>query len=269
MCALFTIAGMGSSLLAGDEPVGANPDLAPRGAETQMDLPASHHRYYGQNVNHYRDSERKVAKIDVDGDLNYDGTIDNHDPADNGAFEGTPPGLVVGAGELTKLILRLRPYRIDYQGDVVVTIEVAGINRSVASGRFESFEEEQASVGRIRVWEDSNKSKLLLDSGDPNMLVHEFVMDASSYPVNLPGTVPRTLYVEGVRQSGAHTGDLRLLTAVTCREPGTTAETYAENRKNWLKTFRTSFDHMLFTVTPRPLKKDFVNNNAEGVWIAP
>lgn len=244
-------------------------DLTSRGVETQMDLPASYHKYYGQNVNYYLDNERKVAKIDLDADLNYDGIVSNEDPADNGAFEATPPGLVVGVGELSKLVLRLRPYRVDYQGDVVVTIEVAGINRAAPSGRFESFAEERASVGRIRVWKDAGKEKLLLDSGNPDLLVHEFVMDATKYPANLPGTVPRTLYVEGVSQSGAYVGDLRVLTTTSHRERGRTPKTFAEDRKNQLKTFRTTFDHMLFTVTPRPMKKDFVNNNSDGVWIAP
>ena len=43
-------------------------------------------------------------------------SIDNDDPADNGAFQQTPPGLVVGVGEMSKLILRLRPYRLDFKG---------------------------------------------------------------------------------------------------------------------------------------------------------
>ena len=268
LCTLITLACCGNTLLAGEEDSG--PALTSRGAETQMDLPGSFHRYYGQNVNYYRDAEKKVAKIDIDGDLNYDGTVSNEDPGDNGAFQNTPPGLVVGVGELTKVVVRLNPYRIDYQGDVVVSIEVTGINRATASGRFESFEKEKASVGRIRVWQDKKKTKLLLDSGDQDKLVHEFIMDANKYPANLPGTVPRSIYVEGVSPSGAYAGDIRLLATVSYRPHGTTAETFAENRKKeGLKTFRTTFDHLLFTVKKLPMKKDFVNNNNEGVWVEP
>lgn len=268
LCALFALAGLGNLVIAGEKaPINSDPGT--RGQETQMDLPGSFHKYYGQNVNYYTDAERKVAKLDLDGDLNYDGIISNEDPADNGAFQNTPPGLVVGVGELTKLVLRLTPYRIDYQGDVVVTLEVAGINRAAASGRFDSFEQEQAEIGRIRVWQDANKSKLLLDSGKSDMMTHEFVMDASTYPANLPGTVPRTLYVEGVRPSGAYTGDLRVLTTVTHRAHGASPETFAEDRKRLTKTFRTTFDHILFTVKSTPMPKDLVNNNAEGVWIKP
>lgn len=270
LCALLIVAGMGNPVYAGDETAkGGIPPISERGSETQMDLPGSFHKYYGQNVNYYIDGERKVAKLDLDGDLNYDGIISNEDPADNGAFQNTPPGLVVGVGELSKLVLRLQPYRIDYQGDVVVTLEVAGINRANPTGRFGSFEEEQASVGRIRVWQDAAKTKLLLDSGRSDMLAHEFLMDANTYPANLPGTVPRTLYVEGVSPSGQYSGDLRVLTTVTHRAKGATAETFSEDRKRMTKTFRTTFDHLLFTVKSTPMKKDFVNNNSEGVWIKP
>lgn len=286
LCALIGLVGLDNSLLAQDSKDGGVSTT--RGMETQMDLPGDFHKYYGQNVNYYRDMERKVAKLDLDGDMNYDGIISNEDPADNGAFQNTPPGLVVGVGELSKLVLRLTPYRIDYTGDVVVTIEVAGINRAVPSGRFASFEEEKASTGRIRVWKDAARTILLLDSGREDMLVHEFVMDANKYPANLPGTVPRTLYVEGVSVSGGgnvgdskgglakgglagggYEGDLRVLTTVSHRAHGTTPQTFAEDRKKYPKTFRTTFDHMLFTVRSQPMTKDFVNNNAEGVWITP
>lgn len=262
-----TIAAAIAALTAGSAIAG--PDLTSRGEETEMDLPGSFHKYYGQNVTYYRDKERLVAKIDVDTDLNYDGHISNTDPADGGAFEHTPPGLVVGQGELAKLILRLSPYRIDFQGEVVVSLELAGINRSAKSGQFESLADEVASTGRIRVYTDPEKKNLILDSAIPEKRLAEFVIDQSKYPANIPGLVPRLLYVEGVKQSGQYSGDVRLLTTVSHREHGTTAETYAEKRKSWPKTFRTSFDHMLFTVSETPMKKEFINNNAEGVWINP
>lgn len=244
-----------------------------------MDLPSSYHKYFGQNVTYYKDAERKVARIDVDADLNYDGSISNEDPADNGAFEVTPPGLVLGVGEMSKVIMRLRPYRVDFLGDVVVGIEIGGINRAAKTGRFESFEEEKAAVGRVRVWKDKNKTELLLDSGDPNKLSYEFTMDAANYPANLPDSVPRALYIEGVGVSGQYAGDVRLLTTVSYRnketeakvpasEKETEAKVSASERKDTLpQTFRTAYDHMIFTVKSEPLKKSFINNNAEGVWI--
>lgn len=258
-----------------------------RGVETEMDLPADFHRYYGQRVNQWRDSERKVAKLDIDGDMNYDGTIDNFDPSDNGAFESTPPGLVVGEGEMTKILVRLSPYRIDFRGEVVIGLEIAGINRAIRSGQFSSFEEEISSTGRIRVWADPARTELLLDSADPEKRYHEWVADDRTYPANLPGIYPRTIYVEGVSVAGAYdssgkavvsgkgtipaegySGDLRLLMTVSHREQGTPREEYPDYRKRFVKSFRTSFDHILFTVRKEPQVKDFINNNAEGVWLS-
>lgn len=258
-----------------------------RGVETEMDLPADFHRYYGQRVNGWEDRERKVAKLDIDGDMNYDGTIDNDDPADNGAFESTPPGLVVGKGEMTKILIRVSPYRIDFRGEVVIGLEVAGVNRAARSGQFGSFEEEIASTGRIRVWADPARTELLLDSANPEKRYHEWVADDRAYPANLPGIYPRSIYVEGVSVAGeidgggkyvvssgkgmapesGYTGDLRLLMTISHRETGTPREEYPEYRKRFIKSFRTSFDHILFTVQREPQRKDFINNNAEGVWL--
>ncbi len=258
-----------------------------RGLETEMDLPADYHRYYGQRVNQWRDTERKVAKLDIDGDMNYDGTIDNDDPSDNGAFESTPPGLVVGEGEMTKILIRISPYRIDFRGEVVIGLEVAGVNREVHSGQFDSFEDEVASTSRIRVWADPARTELLLDSADPERRYHEWVADDRTYPANLPGIYPRTIFVEGVSVAGTtngsgkavvqtdkgvvpmdgYTGDLRLLMTISHRERGTPREEYPEYRKRFIKSFRTTFDHILFTVRKEPQRKDFINNNAEGVWL--
>jgi hypothetical protein len=260
-----------------------------RGLETEMDLPSDFHRYYGQRVNQWRDIERKIAKLDIDTDMNYDGTIDNSDPADNGAFESTPPGMMVGEGELTRVLIRLTPYRIDYRGQVVLTLEVAGVNRADKSGQFASFEEETASTGRIRVWKDASQRELLLDSADPEKRYYEWTAEESVYPANLPGAFPRFVYVEGVSAAGAakglsakqvveakgvvgggayYSGDLRLLATVSHREEGAERETYPEYRKRFLKSYRTTFDHILFTVLEQPQEKVFINNNAEGVWIS-
>ena len=263
----LSFAALCNPLLAGDGEPGT--ELTARGMETNMDLPATFHKYYGNNVTYYRDEERKVAKLDMDGDLNYDGAISNEEPGDQGAFEATPPGLVVGVGELSKLVLRLRPYRIDYQGDVVVSIEVAGINRADKAGQFASFEEEIASVGRIRVWSDASKTELFLDSGIEDMRLREFVMDASKYPANLPSVVPRLFYVEGVSPSGNYAGDIRLLATASHRRKGETPEEYTKQKERGFKTFRTTFDHLLLTVHPEPMKKVFINNNAEGAWVSP
>lgn len=279
---LCTLALSSTVSLAGDPKgvVEPSPSL-----QTNRDLPADFHKYFGMRVNSWRDRERQIAKLDMDADMNHDGTISNTDPADNGAFEATPPGLILGEGERTRVIIRLIPYRIDFDGEVVVTLEVEGINRSAKTGEFASFDEEVASMGHIRVWKDAKKKELLLDSRDPAKRVVEFTTQYKTYPYNLPLEVPRFVFVEGVSSSPIHTGDIRLL--VTCshraigekyadlssgksgKTSGKVDETVPEKKKPLIKSFRTSFDHILFTVQPKPAPKEFINGNVEGVWISP
>lgn len=241
-----------SSLVAGP----AAPE--PAGQQTGKDLAGDVSRYFGQRANLYRDNSRKLAKLDLDGDLNYDGTINNDDPADNGAFQQTPPGLVVGKGEMSKVVIRLTPYKIDYEGHAKVRIEVCGINRDDKSGDFAGPAEEMAGMGHIVVWRDATKREKILDSRDANMRSHEWTLDDRVFPANLQ-IVPRTLYVEGVGVSPRHTGDIRLLVSIFDDRSNPTP----------IKTFRPSFDHILLTVTPKPQEKAFVNANAEHVWILP
>ncbi len=272
-----------SSLVAGDPKGVVEPAPAP--LQTNRDIPADFHKYFGQRVNSWRDRERQIAKLDMDADMNHDGTISNTDPADNGAFEATPPGMILGVGERTRVVIRLVPYRIDFDGEVVVTLEVEGINRSDKSGAFASFEEEVASMGHIRVWKDASKKELLIDSRDPAKRVVEFTSQYKTYPYNLPMEVPRFVFVEGVSSSPIHTGDIRLL--VTCSHRAIGEVGYAElsgknsgktsgkadepvpEKLGLIKSFRTSFDHILFTVQPTPVQKEFINGNAEGVWLSP
>lgn len=280
LCALSFSA---TQVFSGEPKVAIDP--APPAVQTNRDIPADFHKYYGQRVNSWRDRERQIAKLDMDADMNHDGTISNTDPADNGAFEATPPGMILGTGELTRVVIRLIPYRIDFDGEVVVSLEVEGINRSVKSGDFASLDEELASMGHIRVWKDAGKKKLLLDSRDPSKRVIEFTTQYKSYPYNLPLEVPRFVYVEGVKPSPIHTGDIRLL--VTCAHRAIGEQPYADlsgkagngktgktvepapEKQPIFKSFRTSFDHILFTVQPTPAPKEFINGNVEGVWIAP
>ena len=232
-----------------------------------MDAPSSFHKYFGQRINNWRDTERAVAKIDLDSDLNYDGVTNNNDPQDGGAFESTPPGLQIGVGEMSRMILRVLPYRVDFDGEVVVSLELSGINRADASGEFESFEDEINATGRVRVWKDPARKVLLLDSADPNKRYVEFSTQYREYPYNLPNVLPRSVFVEGVKPSTQFTGDLRVLATVSHRAPGTSPESFATSRRQLLKSFRTTFDHILVTVLPEPIQKEFINNNAEGNWI--
>lgn len=242
-----------TALLSG--PPGPTPS-AKSPTETDKDLAGDVTRYFGQRANLYRDNNRKLARLDLDADLNYDGTINNSDPADNGAFEQTPPGLVLGKGEMSKLIIRLTPYKIDYEGHAKVRIEVCGINRDDKSGEFSSPDEESRSMGHIVIWRDASKKEKILDSRDPNMRSHEWTLDDRIYPYNLQ-IIPRTLYVEGVGISPRYPGDIRLLVSVF------------DDRSNPspIKTFRPTYDHILLTVRTQPQEKAYVNDNAEHVWI--
>lgn len=256
--------------------------LPDRGVETNKDAPSDFHKYFGQRINSWRDRQRQIAKLDLDADLNQDGVLSNIDPADNGSFEATPPGVVLGKGELTRMVIRLIPYRVDFDGEVVVTLEVEGINRGVRSGEYASLEEELASSGHVRVWRNKDKKELLIDSRDPAKRVVEFTTDYKSYPYNLPLAVPRFVYVEGVKESPRYSGDVRLLVTVSHRAPGQASYTQMTSakdvqppqvesspRKVGIKSFRTSFDHVLMTVIKDPHPKEFINGNNEGVWVAP
>ncbi|SKA81813.1 hypothetical protein SAMN02745166_00817 [Prosthecobacter debontii] len=281
VAAIFAANLLSLNAIAGD-PKGVVEPI-PEPLQTNRDLPSDFHKYYGQRVNSWKDRERQIAKLDMDADMNQDGTISNTDPADSGAFEATPPGLILGTGELTRVVIRLNPYRIDFDGEVVVSLEVEGINRATKTGDFASLDEELASMGHIRVWKDASKKELLLDSRDPAKRVVEFTTQYKTYPYNLPIAVPRFVFVEGVKPSPIYTGDIRLL--VTCahraidetnyadlssgKTSGKAGEPLPEKKKGVLKSFRTSFDHVLFTVQPKPATKEFINGNVEGVWKSP
>lgn len=261
--------------------------------QTDKDVPADFHKYFGQRVNSWKDKERQIAKVDLDADMNQDGNLNSEDPADGGAFEATPPGMILGEGEMTRIVLRLFPYRVDFDGEVVVTLEVEGINRGSRTGDYATVEEEVAEMGHIRVWRDKAKTQLVIDSHDPGKRVAEFTTQYKTYPYNLPIAVPRFFYVEGVKLSPKYVGDIRLLVTVSHRhiqqggdtraasgsavEPVAKPVTMAkdplpvvpEDGKVGVKTFRTSFDHILFTVQKDPVAKQFINDNNAGNWVPP
>ncbi len=250
-------------------------DLQGTASPTQLDNPSAAFQTESERLREQRKLQRKargrLAKIDLDGDFNYDGTIQDDDPEDNGEYQRTPPGLIIGKDELSKLVLRLTPYGIDFTGSAVVSMEIAGINRHAVSGEFESFQDEVSRVGRVRIWTDASRKTLLLDSADPQRRYIEWVLDSELFPANIAHTIPKTVYAEGVKSSDEFLGDLRVLLTISRRAPQNETE-----RKGFLSRFRgaeetpeyrTVFDHILLTVADKPHKKDYVNDNRENVWL--
>ena len=266
-------------------------------ARTELDWAGSFSRYYNQRRHSWADKERMIAKVDLDGDFNYDGVIDNDDPADNGEFQQVPPGLVVGVGVVTKVVMRIRPYRVDHKGEAVVVLQLDGINRGNRTGSFASFDEEVASTSRIRVWADPTRKTLLLDSSDPSRIDEVALVTAVSggaiTAANLPHQrYPRAVWVEGVGPHGQWLGDTRLLLTVEQRnlkdeepvqgyakgstagyskdEPDGKVVLYpsATSSKPLFTRFRSAWDHILITVVPQPFPKEYVSGpSGNDTWL--
>lgn len=229
-------------------------------ASTEMDQPGEHHESFGIMP----DSEvlktlKRLSKVDMDADLNYDGSINNQEESDQGFREHVPPGLQLGVGELTKLVIRFKTYDSAFPGHLYVTLETAGINRLSVTGKYSSDREELDSCGRIRVWNSPKKEELLLDSGDSEKRSFVWKVGNADLGLGLTGEVPRVVYVEGMEKSKKFAGDIRLLISAShSLDEG-------ENRSP-SGTYLTAYDHILFTVSEKPIEKSFINNNAEGVW---
>lgn len=142
-----------------------------------------------------------IGRVKIEGDVNYSTTIDGVDAALGNEAKRNPNGLIIGAGEMTKLLLTCEP-NADRQSTVgepkvrlpfpvlVASLELRGINLADKKGRFASFEEEVAACGHVLVWLDHTKRYLLLDSSDPARRRVEWPY-ASSVP-------PERVFVEGL-----------------------------------------------------------------------
>jgi hypothetical protein len=74
----------------------------------------------------------------------------------------------------------------DYK--TIASLEISGINLLARSGKFVSFEEEYNACGRVKVWLDASRTRLLLDSGDYRHRRVEWLL--------AEGPVPAYIYVE-------------------------------------------------------------------------
>jgi len=222
------------------------PDFA---GKTEMDDPGLHDPRFVP-ATEGREHRRKLSKIDLDSDLDYDGTFDNSAPSGQFQREFIPPGLEVGVGELTRLLLRFKTYQELAAGALVVVLEVSPIDREIPRGTAGN----DAATGRVRIWRDQDRKELLLDSMDPERRRFEWTFD----PAKISGGIPRTVYLEGVAVSPKHEGDLRLLVH---SGPPAVADASADE-----EIADRAFDHLLVTVRKKPVDKEFINNNAEAVW---
>ena len=142
-----------------------------------------------------------MGRVKIEGDVNYSKTIDHTDASMGKEPKFNPYGLIVGAGEITKLLLTCQPnadrnvtvgepkVRMPFHV-LVASLEVRGVNLGNRKGKFSSFEDEVAASGRVLVWLDHTKRYLLLDSADPARRRVEW-----PYSNSVP---PERVFVEGI-----------------------------------------------------------------------
>jgi hypothetical protein len=157
------------------------------------------------------------GRVDVDADMNYDGEISN-DSSDDGDLESSPPGLIVGKGEMSKLLLRLSPFKRVRAGapasktvsgpDIKVQMETRPIFLGSAKGTFPDAQAEAEKAGHIRIWTNEKREVLLLDSKDTNKRSVQWPLDDEQ--------APGSVYVETVE--GSVPGSLHMLTVTMFKQ---------------------------------------------------
>lgn len=145
-----------------------------------------------------------LGKMSISSDINSDGVIRYREDA---SLKVTPPGLVVGTNEMTKVLLSCIPdptslpptvgspkVKMKYH-KLAVILDVRGVDLGKKNGQFGSIEKEIEKCGRILVWADKDRKNLLLDSADSSRrrLVWAY---ADSVPLH-------HVYVEGVKAAEA------------------------------------------------------------------
>jgi hypothetical protein len=201
----------------------------------------------------YQSISPLMGKVEIRADVDYDAKIDFGDKQLGKEAKFNPYGLMVGSGELTKLLLTAQPNgdrnvtvgepRVTMPFHILVaSLEVRGVNLGDKRGRFKSFEQEVATCGRLLVWLDHNRKYLLLDSADPARRKVEWPF-SSSVP-------PERVFVEGVMPT--HPGGAFVVTLEL-----------DDSKRTWLSKFFYSepaiWDRQLITVhpkgvTPKPWK---------------
>jgi hypothetical protein len=119
----------------------------------------------------------------------------------------------------------------DYK--TVASLEISGINLLARSGKFSSFENEYDACGRVKVWLDAGRTKLLLDSGDYRLRRVEWLL--------AEGPVPEFLYVEAT-SPGRSGAAFRLTGSVDDSNQNLVLDNVLGRR--------TAFDHIIVSAVP-------------------
>jgi len=221
------------------------------------------------------------GRIDIDCDVNYDGVITN-DGSDSGDLERNPPGLVIGAERMGKILFRVTPLTApadmrDKEPEIdidklVARLEVRPINMLRRDGLFLKVEDE-TKAGHIKIWADVKRSKLLLDSADtgkrrvdwnlcaneaPAAVFVEYVASAEATALCLV-----TLEIDDVSRKGYKEGKHNKLAArdyvlITPKREGVAVEPSSEVSENAGRRAQGFGNYAGFAKTDR---------DTENVWV--
>lgn len=197
-----------------------------------------------------------LGQVSISADFNYDGQIWGGEGKNT---KVTPPGLIIGTDEMAKIAVSCIP-TAEYLPQVgtpavkmkfhklAIILDVRGVDLSRKNGRFRSLEDELDKCGRVLIWADKDRRRLLLDSADPSKR-------RMMWPYSEVYPLPH-LYLEGVQ---------------ACRPGGAyifTWELDDSYGQNWFQRFfgePSVWDRMMCSVHPVGSKKPHVDS--DPVWI--
>lgn len=195
-----------------------------------------------------------LGTVGINADFNYDGQIWRNEAGND---KVTPPGLVIGTDEMTKVLLSCSPDPGYQSGSIKVSmrfhklaviLDVRGIDLSKKNGQYRSLDKEIEKCGRILVWADKNRQHLLLDSSDPT---RRRLMWSYADSVPLPH-----VYVEGV--DAAQPGGAHFITWEL-------DDSFGQNAIQRFFGEPAVWDRLMLTVRPQGLTKP--NVDTDPVWI--
>lgn len=198
-----------------------------------------------------------LGKMSISADLNRDGFISTR--GDNNT-KVTPPGLLIGTNEMTKLLLSCIPDPTSLPPKVgspkvnmkyhklALILDIRGVDLGVKSGKFKSLDREIEKCGRILVWADKTRQHLLLDSSDP---LRRRLVWAYADSVPLPH-----VYVEGAQ--AAQPGGSYLITWEL-------DDSFGQNAFQRFFGEPAVWDRLMVSVRPIGSDKPFIDN--DPVWI--